>query len=66
LQGLPALAARDGVWGSGGAGSADGASAGDASGELAALRAQVEAARADAERWRALHGELRALVADQL
>jgi hypothetical protein len=31
-----------------------------------AARAQVEAARADAERWRALHGELRTLVADQL
>ena len=38
----------------------------DVSAELAALRAQRDAARAEAERWRLLHGELRALVADQL
>jgi len=37
-----------------------------ASGEAAELRAGLEAARAEAARWKALHGELRALVADQL
>jgi hypothetical protein len=42
------------------------AAAGDATAELASLRAQLDAARAEAERWRALHGELRTLVADQL
>jgi hypothetical protein len=61
VQGIPALGAPGGGGGTEAAPAAEASSA-----EVAALRSQLEAARADAERWRALHGELRALVADQL
>ena len=39
--------------------------AADAEGEVAALRAQLAEATEEAARWRALHGQLRALVAEQ-